>query len=54
MEFFLSGGCGFLRIVVDEVTSALNATSGFLVFEALKAWRKNKTMVVITHNLSQM
>ena len=39
---------------LDEATSALDATSRLLVFEAIKAWRKNKTTVIITHDLSQI
>jgi ATP-binding cassette, subfamily B (MDR/TAP), member 1 len=38
----------------DEATSALDPTSRILVFEALKRWRKNKTTIVITHDLSQI
>ncbi|KAF9521660.1 P-loop containing nucleoside triphosphate hydrolase protein [Crepidotus variabilis] len=40
-------------LVLDKATSALDATSRILVFEALKMWRKNKT-IIITHNLSQI
>lgn len=39
---------------LDEATSALDPTSRILVFEALKRWRKNKTTIVITHDLSQI
>ena len=52
--------CGvFLRKVfclrnADEATSALDATSRILVFEAIKRWRRNKTTIVITHDLSQI
>lgn len=38
----------------DEATSALDATSRILVFEAIKRWRKNRTTIVITHDLSQI
>jgi ATP-binding cassette subfamily B (MDR/TAP) protein 1 len=38
----------------DEATSALDATSRLLVFEAIKKWRKNKTTIVITHDLTQI
>lgn len=38
----------------DEATSALDATSRVLVFEAIKHWRRNKTTIVITHDLSQI
>lgn len=39
---------------IDEATSALDATSRILVFEAIKHWRRNKTTIVITHDLSQI
>ena len=39
---------------LDEATSALDMTSRILVFEAIKGWRKNKTTIVITHDLSQI
>jgi ATP-binding cassette, subfamily B (MDR/TAP), member 1 len=39
---------------IDEATSALDATSRIIVFEALRRWRKNKTTIVITHDLSQI
>jgi len=32
----------------------LDPTSRILVFEAIKRWRKNKTTIVITHDLSQI
>lgn len=32
----------------------MDVTSRLLVFEAIKAWRKNKTTIVITHDLSQI
>lgn len=38
--------------VTDEATSALDTTSRLLVFEAIKAWRKNRTTVIITHDLN--
>lgn len=37
---------------IDEATSALDTTSRLLVFEAIKAWRKNRTTIVITHDLN--
>ena len=43
-----------LTLLIDEATSALDATSRVLVFEAIKQWRKNKTTIVITHDLSQI
>jgi len=44
----------FPNVGTDEATSALDATSRVLVFEAIKHWRRNKTTVVITHDLSQI
>ncbi|EIN14636.1 P-loop containing nucleoside triphosphate hydrolase protein [Punctularia strigosozonata HHB-11173 SS5] len=41
-------------LILDEATSALDATSRILVFEAIKAWRRNRTTIVITHDLSQI
>ncbi|KAB5590231.1 Multidrug resistance protein 2 [Ceratobasidium theobromae] len=41
-------------LILDEATSALDVTSRILVFEAIKAWRRNKTTIVITHDLSQI
>jgi ATP-binding cassette subfamily B (MDR/TAP) protein 1 len=43
-----------LLYVIDEATSALDASSRILVFEAVKRWRRNRTTVVITHDLSQI
>jgi ATP-binding cassette subfamily B (MDR/TAP) protein 1 len=40
--------------LADEATSALDVTSRSLVFAAIKAWRVNKTTIVITHDLSQI
>ena len=41
-------------LILDEATSALDATSRVIVFENLKQWRKNRTTIVITHDLSQI
>ncbi|KAJ9120743.1 hypothetical protein QFC22_002674 [Naganishia vaughanmartiniae] len=41
-------------LVLDEATSALDMASRLAVFEAIKAWRKNRTTIVITHDLSQI
>ncbi|KAG2006754.1 multidrug resistance protein 1, variant 2 [Coprinopsis cinerea AmutBmut pab1-1] len=41
-------------LILDEATSALDPTSRILVFEAMKHWRRNKTTIVITHDLSQI
>jgi ATP-binding cassette subfamily B (MDR/TAP) protein 1 len=44
----------FVHVGADEATSALDATSRILVFEAIKRWRRNRTTIVITHDLSQI
>jgi ATP-binding cassette subfamily B (MDR/TAP) protein 1 len=44
----------FVHVSADEATSALDATSRILVFEAVKRWRRNRTTIVITHDLSQI
>ena len=41
-----------LRLQTDEATSALDVTSRLLVHEAIKRWRKNRTTIIITHDLS--
>ncbi|KAG6854708.1 hypothetical protein C0991_002421 [Blastosporella zonata] len=41
-------------LVLDEVTSALDATSRLLVFAAIRTWRRDRTTIVITHDLSQI
>ncbi|ODN99237.1 hypothetical protein I350_07396 [Cryptococcus amylolentus CBS 6273] len=41
-------------LILDEATSALDATSRVLVFQNIKAWRNNRTTIVITHDLSQI
>lgn len=41
-----------LSALADEATSALDAISRVLVHEAIKAWRDNRTTIVITHDLS--
>lgn len=38
-------------LILDEATSALDPTSRHLVFSAVRAWRKGKTTLVITHDL---
>ncbi|BEI86575.1 hypothetical protein CcaverHIS002_0608620 [Cutaneotrichosporon cavernicola] len=41
-------------LILDEATAALDATSRVEVFEAVRAWRKDSTTIVITHDLSQI
>jgi ATP-binding cassette subfamily B (MDR/TAP) protein 1 len=40
--------------LTDEATSALDVISRVLVFEAIKERQKNKTTILITHDLSQI
>ncbi|KAK4705248.1 ATP-binding cassette, subfamily B (MDR/TAP), member 1, partial [Phenoliferia sp. Uapishka_3] len=39
-------------LILDEATSALDATSRLLVSEALRQYRRNKTTIIITHDLT--
>ena len=41
-------------LILDESTSALDATSRLLVFEAIRQERKRRTTVVVTHDLSMV
>ncbi|KAF8991149.1 hypothetical protein BDQ17DRAFT_1333056 [Cyathus striatus] len=41
-------------LIFDEATPALDTTSRILVFEAIKHWRRGKTTIVITHDLSMI
>lgn len=41
-------------LILDEAVSALDPTSRLLVHEAIKQWRRGKTTIVITHDLSQV
>src|SRR5258708_4289601 len=41
-------------LILDESTSALDATSRLLVFEAVRQERKKRTTVVVTHDLSMV
>jgi ABC-type multidrug transport system fused ATPase/permease subunit len=40
-----------LTFCLDEATSALDPTSRSLIISALKIWRRNRTTIVITHDL---
>lgn len=44
----------YVLLTTDEATSALDMASRLSVFEAIKTWRKNRTTIVITHDLSQI
>ena len=41
-------------LVLDEATSALDHSNKTLVMEAIRKWRKNKTTIIITHDISQI
>ncbi|OAX84230.1 hypothetical protein ACJ72_01392 [Emergomyces africanus] len=41
-------------LILDESTSALDFTSRSTVMDAIRAWRKGKTTIIITHDLSQI
>ena len=41
-------------LILDEATSALDQGSKTLVMEAIKRWRKNKTTIIMTHDISQI
>jgi len=41
-------------VYLDEATSSLDPISRLLAFAALKTWRRNKTTIVITHDLTQV
>ncbi|KAK5306945.1 ATP-dependent permease [Exophiala xenobiotica] len=41
-------------LVLDEATSALDAQNRSTVMEAVRTWRRNKTTIIITHDLTQI
>ena len=41
-------------LIIDEATSALDHKSKELVLEQIKRWRRGKTTIIITHDLSQI
>ncbi|KZO99159.1 P-loop containing nucleoside triphosphate hydrolase protein [Calocera viscosa TUFC12733] len=41
-------------LILDEATSHLDISSRMLVFSALRHWRRGKTTIVITHDLSEL
>ncbi len=41
-------------LILDEVTSGLDPVSRALIMEAIRFWRKGKTTIVITHEVSQI
>lgn len=41
-------------LILDEVTSGLDPASKVLVMEAIRTWRRDKTTIIITHDVSQI
>lgn len=41
-------------LILDEVTSGLDATSRVLILEAIRVWRAGKTTIIITHDVTQI
>lgn len=41
-------------LILDEATSALDQISRSLVMDAVREWRKGKTTIIITHDISQV
>lgn len=41
-------------LILDEATSALDPISRSLVMEAIRQWRRGKTTIVITHDITQI
>jgi ATP-binding cassette subfamily B (MDR/TAP) protein 1 len=41
-------------LIMDEPTSALDGTNRAAVMKAIREWRKGKTTIVITHDMSQI
>ncbi|KAI1432788.1 P-loop containing nucleoside triphosphate hydrolase protein [Xylaria sp. CBS 124048] len=41
-------------LILDEVTSGLDTVSRALIMEAIRTWRRGKTTIIITHDVSQL
>lgn len=41
-------------LVLDETTSGLDPKSAQMVLEAVRTWRRDKTTIIITHDISQI
>lgn len=41
-------------LILDEATSALDHVNRGLVIEAIREWRKGKTTIIVTHDMSQV
>ncbi|PNP46053.1 hypothetical protein TGAMA5MH_02088 [Trichoderma gamsii] len=41
-------------LILDEVTSSLDQINRSLIVDAIRAWRRDKTTIIITHDISQI
>lgn len=41
-------------LILDEITSGLDPTSRLLIMETIRVWRKGKTTIFITHDVSEI
>ncbi|UKZ64899.1 uncharacterized protein TrAtP1_006106 [Trichoderma atroviride] len=41
-------------LILDEVTSSLDQINRSLIIDAIRAWRRDKTTIIITHDISQI
>lgn len=41
-------------LILDEVTSSLDQINRSLMLDAIRAWRRDKTTIIITHDISQI
>ncbi|KAJ0166031.1 Alpha-factor-transporting ATPase [Colletotrichum tanaceti] len=41
-------------LILDEITSGLDQEGKLLVMDAVRAWRRGKTTIIITHDVSQV
>ncbi|KAM0459941.1 hypothetical protein ACHAO4_002067 [Trichoderma viride] len=41
-------------LILDEVTSSLDQINRSLILDAIRAWRRDKTTIIITHDINQI
>ncbi|KAF5618531.1 STE6 [Fusarium sp. NRRL 52700] len=41
-------------LILDEITSGLDLVSRVLIMDAIRAWRRGKTTIIITHDVAQI
>ncbi|KAF5690975.1 STE6 [Fusarium circinatum] len=41
-------------LILDEITSGLDQVSRVLIMDAIRAWRRGKTTIIITHDVAQI